>query len=60
MQGTSSNGIVKGAFYMRNKRGSTLKSLLGRTHSSDMEMFEYLETEDGKIIICEECNKTSG
>lgn len=53
VMGNNQKGIVRNAFYKRNERGDTKGTLWGRTQGANMEMFEYKENEEGKIVIVE-------
>lgn len=46
-------GVVHNAFYKRNTHGDTKKLFWGRTKGENVEMFEYREDENGKIVIVE-------
>lgn len=48
-----SKGIVRNAFYKRNKWGDTKDTFWGRTQGDNMKVFEYGENEEGKIVITE-------
>ena len=51
--GNSQNGIVRNAFYRRNENGDTRDTLWGRTQGANTEIFDYVENENGEVVIIE-------
>ena len=51
--GNSQNGIVRNAFYRRNENGDTRDTLWGRTQGANTEIFDYVENENGELVIIE-------
>jgi len=46
-------GVVHNAFYKRNVQGDTKRTFWGRTQGPNVELFEYKENDEGKIVIME-------
>jgi len=51
MPGKEIKGVIHNAFYLRNSHGNTKELFWGRTKGENVEMFEYREDKDGKIVI---------
>lgn len=52
----SLKGVVNNAFYKRNVRSDTKNTFWGRTQGPNVELFEYKENEEGKLVIIEKDN----
>lgn len=49
----SLKGVVQSSFYKRNVRNDTKNTFWGRTQGPNVELFEYKENEEGKLVIIE-------
>lgn len=52
----SLKGVVNNAFYKRNVHSDTKNTFWGRTQGPNVELFEYKEDEEGKLVIIEKDN----
>lgn len=46
-------GIINNAFYKKSNRGDTKDIFWSRTQGADVEIFEYDENKEGKILVLE-------